>query len=311
MKGLDLSRQYFSAYKSTLFNGLPHEITNRVAVGLVGAGSECLGFDDEISHDHDFGPGFCIWLPHSMYAAWKDEFMRRYVALPSTFMGMQRKESPYAEQRVGVFEIQAFYRSYTGLDRAPQTELEWLAIPEQLLAMAVKGEVFFDPSEEFSSIRQGLLCFYPEMVLRKKVAANMALMAQTGQYNLSRCLKRSDFVAANAARTEFIWSTMAVLHLLYRCYMPYYKWAFRSLVERAQVPNSLCMSLQRMAQLPIDSLNTQEISSVCAVVLGSVQKLGWTSIPGDFLLDAAYDIWQTLDTEDLRLRPLGEGAYRL
>ena len=311
MKGLDISRQYFAAYKSTLFDGLPREITDCIAIGLVGAGSECLGFDDELSCDHDFGPGFCIWLPANTYEIWKDEFIHRYAALPSTFKGMRRKESALAQQRVGVFETQAFYRSFTGLDQVPQTDTEWLAIPEQLLAMAVNGEVFFDPSGFFTSIRHELLRFYPEVVLRKKVAANMAQMAQAGQYNLLRCIKRSDFVAADAARTEFLWATMAVLHLLARCYMPYYKWSFRSLAERACVPNSLCTLIQHIAQLPIDGLDIQEVEYVCAVVLGSVRKLGWTFAPGDFLLDAAYDIWHTLDSKELRSRPFGEGAYRL
>lgn len=43
------------------------EIAEKAAAGLVGYGSECLGFDDEISRDHDYGPSFCIWLPREIY----------------------------------------------------------------------------------------------------------------------------------------------------------------------------------------------------------------------------------------------------
>ena len=62
MKGLELSKKYYLEFgkpmlERTFADPLPH-----IAVGLVGSGSECLGFDDEISTDHDFEPGFCIFI---------------------------------------------------------------------------------------------------------------------------------------------------------------------------------------------------------------------------------------------------------
>ena len=69
MKGMDLSRAYCERYAASLFAGGLEGLRQRCALGLVGPGSECLGFDDEISRDHDFGPGFCIWLEPADFAA--------------------------------------------------------------------------------------------------------------------------------------------------------------------------------------------------------------------------------------------------
>lgn len=310
MRGMELSRRYFGACESTLVFGLPRSVARRLAFGLVGPGSECLGFDDEASRDHDFGPGFCVWVPRELYADWGEELSRRYEALPKEFMGERRVETALAGQRVGVFETESFYRAFTGLEREPQGVAEWLRIPEQLLATVTGGEVFSDPSGQFSRPRRALQGFYPQDVVRKKVAADMAVMAQAGQYNLGRCLRRGDLVAAGAARAEFLQASMAALHLLSETYMPFYKWSFRSLSERAHVPAPICALVSRIAAAPVADVSPADVEALCGVVLATVRALGWAAGDSDFLLDAATAAWRGIPNDYLRGLPLNEGAYR-
>ncbi len=310
MTGLEFSRSYCEFYAPTLFEGLPSDVRYRAALGLVGEGSECLGFDDEISRDHDFGPGFCVWLPTDVYEEWGPELQRRYDLLPVSFKGFTRQQTQMAGKRVGVFEMQAFYRLYTGLSRAPQCAKEWLAIPEQLLAQVTSGEVFADPSGEFSALRVVYQGFYPDEVMRKKFAAYCASMAQAGQYNLPRCLKRKDAVAASAARSEFLTSTMAAFHLLAHTYMPYYKWAYRSLAERACAPAPVLDAVRSIAAAPVEQVDQDDVEVLCQTVGTSARLTGWTSCGSDFLLDVALDIQGSLRDLYLAACPLAAGGYR-
>lgn len=310
MRGLELSRRYWDAHGASLFDGLPDDACAAAAVGLVGMGSECLGFDDDASQDHDFGPGFCVWLPSGAFAHWGEELRRRYEALPREFLGYRRRETALAGQRVGVFETGAFYRGLTGLDRAPASSAEWLAIPEQLLACATNGEVFSDPSGQFSELRRVYQGFYPTEVLKKKLSADCASMAQAGQYNLPRSLGRGDLVAANAARSEFVMSLMAALHLLSRTYMPFYKWSFRSLVERAAVPARLSSLVERIAAAPAAELCPYDVEAAAGVVSGMLARLGWVVSRDGFLLDAAEELCRGLEDPYLRGLPIGAGQFR-
>lgn len=309
MKGIELAAKFYGEYGSVLVSGLSYSVESRLAFGLVGPGSECLGFDDELSQDHDFGPGFCVWVPHDLWDECGEELSHRYASLPREFLGYRRTEMPLAGQRVGVFQTEAFYRNFTGLDRAPQSVVEWLRIPEQLLAIVTGGAVFKDMSNQFSQIRSVYEDFYPESVIRKKVAANMSIMAQSGQYNLQRCLARHEVVAANVARSEFLCAAMAALHLLSGSYMPFYKWSFRSLSERAYVPAPICELVRKIAMAPVSRVSQADVESLCGIVLRCVLALGWATGDSNFLLDAALSIWQGIPNDYLRERPLNEGAF--
>ncbi len=232
MTGMELAKAYYETYgKRMLAEEFP-KYENRVAVGLVGEGSECFGFDDAISRDHDFGPSFCLWLTKEDYQVISDEMRRAYQALPKDFYGFQpRKEEPYGAERVGVLCIDDFYRRQIGRGNGEFSMLEWLRVPETRLATVTNGKVFADPLGQFSEIRERLLKFYPEDVRLKKMASRAAVMGQAGQYNYARCMRRGETVAAAHALNEFVINTISMVFLLNKRYMPYYKWMHRAMLD--------------------------------------------------------------------------------
>lgn len=67
MQGLELAKRYYEEVGRPMLERDFPELLPRLAAGLVGEGSECLGFDDAISQDHDFGAGFCLWFSAEDY----------------------------------------------------------------------------------------------------------------------------------------------------------------------------------------------------------------------------------------------------
>ena len=63
MNGIELSRAFYERHGLPMLERDFPELLPFLAIGLFGVGSECLGFDDAVSEDHDFEPGFCILLP--------------------------------------------------------------------------------------------------------------------------------------------------------------------------------------------------------------------------------------------------------
>lgn len=302
MKGLDLATQYFENYGRPLIENQLAPYKEYIAAGLVGEGSECLGFDDEQSQDHDFGPGFCIWVPETIYRQFGPQMQDAYDCLPANYLGFQRITSARGGGRVGVMSIESFYLKFTGLVGAPKDNMDWFRIPESFLATATNGKVFMDNLGTFSEIRSALKSFYPEDVVKKKLASRVALMAQSGQYNYGRSLRRGDSQAAYFACAEFVKNAMGAIYLLNEEYMPYYKWVFRG-AENFRVLGDAVSMLKHLTASPdtIENLPYKEnmIESISILVGMELNRRGFTRTTDAFLQAHADELMRNISDSRL------------
>lgn len=239
--GMQLSQSYWQTYGKPLLDQPKFaKYKNRIAAGLVGHGSECYGFDDEISRDHDFGPGFCLWLTDEDYAKIGADLQNAYDALPQEYAGFEsRSKTPRAKscgssKRVGVFRISEFFENLTGFPTAPSENEPhlWLSLDESTLAAATNGKIFADPLGEFSKARQSFKLM-PDDVRISLISRRLGMISQAGQYNFQRMIARKDASAAWLSINEFVRATASLVFLLNNPvtagYLPYYKWQFAAL----------------------------------------------------------------------------------
>lgn len=229
LSGLELCEKYFEAFGRPMLKRNFAPYLKDIACGLAGEGSECLGFDDFLSADHDYGPSFCIWTELTDDIC--EKLQKAYDLLPKTYMGIKRLETPNGANRTGVIKTGDFLKKFTGFDHVPKGSEEWQYTADEQLACAVNGKIFMDCSGELTDIRRRLSVSQPEDIRLRKLAAELERAAQSGQYNYPRAVKRGDTVAAHFALSDFMESAMKAAHILSKKYAPYSKWLFRSTRE--------------------------------------------------------------------------------
>ena len=309
MTGIELARGFYEEYGAPMIREQFPALESIIAVGLVGSGSECFGFDDEVSRDHDYEPGFCLFIPDEDVIDRQVCFRleRAYAKLPKEYRGIKRQiMNPVGGNRHGVIRIGDFYESKTGARDGVLTTAQWLTLPSYSLAEATNGEVFRDDLGLFSDIRKSLLNM-PEEIRLKKLAGNLLLMAQAGQYNYNRCLAHGETGAAQLAAIEFATAAMNVVFLLNRTYMPYYKWSFRAMRGLPKLSN-----LAETLEFLLSTENTGDlaetkylvIEDVASMVISELMEQGLTkAICGD-LEKHAYSVNDAIADPDIRNRSI-------
>ena len=296
--GLELCESFYKEYGIPMIRTKFPAYEGMIAAGLVGEGSECFGFDDEVSRDHDFGPGFCLWLTDQVYDEIGEALQEEYDKLPDTYMGVTRVETHEARKSVGVFRIGEFYEQLIGLADVPSTQNQWLFLEDYQLASATNGKVFRDDLGEFTRIRNGILKYYPEEVRIKKIAREATLMAQSGQYNYNRMFGRGEKVTADIALAEFLKHTMSMIYLLNRRFAPLYKWMHRGLQEM-KVLTEIRDILTALVELPNgDERIPDMIELIVAMIIKEMKKQGLTSGEDNYLEHHTDNILHSIPQRD-------------
>lgn len=287
MRLLSLAREYWEQVAEPELRVAFPGLFPRIAAGLVGNGSECFGYDDRLSQDHDWGVDFYLWVGEDDRAyipeltRWKENLLSRR---PPKFT---RLPSPYGTPPT-VMTVKDFYRQLIGCPGVPSNLLQWRCAPEEHFAIATNGDVFWDGSGEFSSVRSGLLSYYPEDIRKKKIAARCMALAQTGQYNFQRTAQRRDWVTVRLILSRFMQEAMGLLYHLNRVYRPYYKWQWRGLTELPILGlpiANLLLELSQTGGLNAEARRRQQavIDRICALLTAELHRQGLSSSPDEFL----------------------------
>ncbi len=234
LKGLVISKDYYEIYGKKAFSKIGD--LSGAAFAKVGEGSECFGLDDLLSKDHDFGPGFCVFVTKEQYAVSGKQLEEIYASLPGVFRGFERPDIIKGAPRNGVIVIEDFFGRILSLDeeetaylieRNTLPEKTWLRLSDWQLRTVTNGEIFDGDGSVFGNIYRNLKKGYPESVKKRKMAQLLGEMSQSGQYNYQRMMRRQDVYGAAFMLHGFESHVIQFLYLVNDEYAPHDKWLMK------------------------------------------------------------------------------------
>ena len=285
--GAELSRRLYHEVVQPLlsarFPDLPH------SAALLGRGSEVLGFDDEMSTDHDWKPRVLVFLAaedEPRHGAAVREALQR--DLPPAFAG-----HPIHYE---VHTIRGYVRQQLELDIDRDIEpRDWLTLPEHGLRMFTSGVVFHD--EVGLQAARARLAYYPHDIWLYlliagwwRVHPEMNLVGRAGA--------AGDELGSSLIGSRLVCDLMRLAFLMERQYAPYSKWfgtAFSRLacgseltpilwkVERAQVwqdrEAALMTAYERLARMHNALGLTTPVATEVVQLWDRPFKVAWADIP--------------------------------
>ena len=251
---LDMCYDFYNEYVKDLLEDKFYEYKDRIAVGVVGEGSDCYGFDDEISRDHDLEIGLCFWLTQDDYEKVGYKLQEFYESIVT--------HNGFLRNRRGVIKINDFYNSLlnTNKDYEHGDTITFEDIEEYRLSASSNGRVFYDPIGIFTNIRNHILSYYPEHIHRKIIANALHDYSQYAQSNYERMMCRNDIISASLCKTKAIERTLDIVYLLNKQYAPYYKWKKKG-IEHTRLGQKIIPLLEELIQLPLIQYNYSYNSS--------------------------------------------------
>jgi hypothetical protein len=209
------------------------------AAGLLGTGSDVLGFDTERSTDHEWGPRLFIFLqPERVEALGSVLVERLRWTLPRTFSGysvnfgevgadgtrvMETSDTGPVEHKIQVLSVEQFLKWRLGFTNVEaMTPIDWLIASEQALLEVTAGAVFHDGLGTITAAREAL-AYYPDDVWRYLLAAQWKRISQQEPF-VGRTGEVGDDLGSAVIGADLVRDVMRLAFLIERRYAPYAKW---------------------------------------------------------------------------------------
>jgi hypothetical protein len=224
IKGIELCRRFhFEFVAQVLTSSFPEQ---QYTSALIGPGSEVLGFDTEMSTDHDWGPRVLLFLQKQDLTLIDDIILVLQRNKPDQFYG-------YAVdlKQTVITSIEQFLESRLAVNiyRGIQP-VDWLTFPSQVLAEIVGGEVFRDDTGQLAALRKQLN-YFPYDIWLYQMASTWNRIGQEEHLAL-RSGYLGDELGSSIIGSRIVRDIMNLCFLMEQQYAPYPKWfgtAFKGL----------------------------------------------------------------------------------
>ena len=265
MKGLELHRKFFEECgRPLLMQAFPEEFA-LLAVASVGCGSDRLGADDEYSRDHCWEPGLQIFSDRLSRDVLKEIEGYLFEHLPWEFRGFKRTDCRGSPNGIRAWTVDEFFSSFTSFATPPAKDRQWLLIADEALYHVTNGEVFHDPTGDFSKRREAF-GYYPDNVWRFKLAGR-AFRVQVRRLEMERCLAHGEDVAADLMLHEGLREVFHFVCLIkkrYACHDKWLPWLVRRLPVLADAINPIVAQIREATDVHSRLSRFAEIVTVLA-----------------------------------------------
>ncbi|MEN0130860.1 MAG: DUF4037 domain-containing protein, partial [Brevundimonas sp.] len=248
------------------------------AAGRLGAGSDVLGFDDEVSRDHDWGLRLTIVLDTADSSGAATPTPAQVVdaleeSLPDEFGGHPTRFAttwdPRVRHRIDVMTIDAFLDSHTGVPNPQGLDaLGWLALTGQAALEVTAGPLFSDSSGSLTRARQHLAA-YPADVRLHVLAAGWWRIAQD-IHLIGRAAQVGDDAGARALTGRLGGVVLHLACVVAGVWAPYPKWLGTAVSRQPAV--SAVVPLLRQALAADDWQGRQEMLGQALTELYEAQR---------------------------------------
>jgi hypothetical protein len=331
--GLELAGLYYEeAVKPILESRYPRLVHS---AGLIGRGSEVLGFDTEMSRDHNWGPRVLIYLSDEDHARLADELREALgLELPFTFRGYpthfeQVPDEPVTavpkmagsrpiNHRVHITTLHGFLRRYIGITLDEElTVRDWLTIPEQKLRTLVAGAVYHDGLDVLEPMRQKL-AYYPHDLWLYLLSAQWQRIGQEEPF-VGRTGIVGDDAGSAVIAARLVRDLMRLCMLMEKDYAPYSKWFGSAFAQLGCAPfltpvlervlrSSGWRERERNLTVAYEGVATMHnalgITAPVSTKVSQFYDRPFDVIQADFIAQA---IWQAIQKEQIKALPYGVG----